>query len=219
MNKLYVETVSAQLQEYLELLMKMESLSLFRLVGGTALSLQLGHRMSIDIDLFTDAEYGLIDTIAIKHELENTFEIVKNAEDLEKRAPGYSLFCGNNVNNIIKLDLYYTDSFIFPIKKMGTIRLAALEEIAAMKMLAICNGSRKKDFWDIHELLKHFSLTEMIQWGIQRHPYNLQFEVLVEKLQHISNFADNTKIICLRNKYWEFIKEDIEEKAQEISLY
>jgi hypothetical protein len=38
----------------------------FRLVGGTSLSLQLGHRMSIDIDLFTDADYGSIDFKAIR---------------------------------------------------------------------------------------------------------------------------------------------------------
>lgn len=37
----------------------------FRLVGGTALSLLRGHRMSIDIDLFTDAEYGTINFEAI----------------------------------------------------------------------------------------------------------------------------------------------------------
>jgi hypothetical protein len=66
--------------------------------------------------------------------------------------------------------------------------------------------------------MEHFTLTEMIQWGIQRHPYELNFELLKEKLQTISDFADNTEIICLRNKFWEFIKEDIEEKAQEILL-
>jgi hypothetical protein len=38
----------------------------FRLVGGTSLSLQLGHRMCIDIDLFTDADYGSIDFKAIR---------------------------------------------------------------------------------------------------------------------------------------------------------
>jgi hypothetical protein len=33
----------------------------FRLVGGTALALQIGHRMSVDIDLFTDAPYDSLD--------------------------------------------------------------------------------------------------------------------------------------------------------------
>ena len=37
--------------------MELEELNSFRLVGGTSLSLQIGHRMSVDIDLFTDAVY------------------------------------------------------------------------------------------------------------------------------------------------------------------
>ena len=52
---LYWNTVSALLKDSLLLLMQAEELNEFRLVGGTALSLQLGHRMSVDIDLFTDA--------------------------------------------------------------------------------------------------------------------------------------------------------------------
>ncbi|GHT67634.1 hypothetical protein AGMMS50239_31160 [Bacteroidia bacterium] len=53
-KKIYTETVSETLWRILNQLMKIDLLSPFRLVGGTALSLQLGHRMSVDIDLFTD---------------------------------------------------------------------------------------------------------------------------------------------------------------------
>lgn len=218
MSNLYYKTVTPQLRESLELLMNMQSLTMFRLVGGTSLSLQLGHRISIDIDLFTDVEYGLIDTIAIKNELQKTFTIVENADDLNSTALGYTLYCGNEPDNTIKVDLFYTDSYIFPVKNIDNLRLASIQEIAAMKMLAICNGLRKKDYWDIHELMNHFSLKDMIGWGIQRHPYELNFDLLKDKLQNITDFADNTEIICLRKKYWEFIKEDIEEKAKEISL-
>lgn len=58
---LYWNTVNTHLKEYLLTLMKLPSFADFRLVGGTALSLHLGHRMSVDIDLFTDKEYGSID--------------------------------------------------------------------------------------------------------------------------------------------------------------
>jgi hypothetical protein len=46
----------------LDILMKSPILNSFRLVGGTVLSLQLGHRLSVDIDLFSDALYGSIDS-------------------------------------------------------------------------------------------------------------------------------------------------------------
>ena len=59
--KVHKETVTDLLWAQLNVLMQMQSLEPFRLVGGTALSLLIGHRMSVDIDLFTDAEYGTID--------------------------------------------------------------------------------------------------------------------------------------------------------------
>ena len=59
--KLYLETVSSLLWESLEKLMAHDGLKEFRLVGGTALSLQYGHRISIDIDLFTDSPYNSVD--------------------------------------------------------------------------------------------------------------------------------------------------------------
>lgn len=58
---MYYNTVNEHLKNALLSLMKSEVFIPFRLVGGTALSLQLGHRISVDIDLFTDAPYGSID--------------------------------------------------------------------------------------------------------------------------------------------------------------
>jgi hypothetical protein len=58
---IYKNTVSDLLWELLSALMTFDELNSFHLVGGTSLSLLLGHRKSIDIDLFTDAEYGTID--------------------------------------------------------------------------------------------------------------------------------------------------------------
>jgi hypothetical protein len=58
---LYWNTVTSLLQDCLFKLMQADEFKDFRLVGGTALSLHIGHRMSIDIDLFTDAEYSSVD--------------------------------------------------------------------------------------------------------------------------------------------------------------
>ena len=55
---LYYSTVSPYLKSVLKIVMDSDILKPFRLVGGTSLSLQLGHRISIDIDLFTDSDYG-----------------------------------------------------------------------------------------------------------------------------------------------------------------
>ena len=73
LNKLFYVTVRPLIKSILVLLMKEEVFKAFRLVGGTALSLQLGHRESVDIDLFTEAEYGSIEFDIIEKYLEGQF--------------------------------------------------------------------------------------------------------------------------------------------------
>ena len=70
---MYWNTVSPILEEVLLDLMENAIFRPFRLVGGTALSLQIGHRMSLDIDMFTDASYGSIDFDEIRVYLENKY--------------------------------------------------------------------------------------------------------------------------------------------------
>lgn len=62
---LHYNTVSPLLHEILGDLMIANEFTDFRVVGGTALSLHRGHRMSVDIDLFTDSDYGTVDFDAI----------------------------------------------------------------------------------------------------------------------------------------------------------
>ncbi len=76
-NNLHQETVSDILWDVLQKLMNIELLLPFRLVGGTSLSLQLGHRMSVDIDLFTDAAYGSLDFNVIDKKLQESFSFVE----------------------------------------------------------------------------------------------------------------------------------------------
>ena len=58
------------------MLMKEDLFKAFRLVGGTALSLQLGHRKSVDIDLFTEAEYGSVNFNSIEKYLKEQFSYI-----------------------------------------------------------------------------------------------------------------------------------------------
>lgn len=214
--RLHKETVSDLLLSSLQKLMKEDAFCSFRLVGGTALTLQLGHRISIDIDLFTDIEYGSMDMNKIRDALKRNFNYVEGLESLEKRELGYSLYCGDNPNQCIKIDLFYTDRFILPAIWIENIRMADIREIAAMKILAIENSSRKKDYWDIHELMNYLPLDKMVELGEKRHPYEIDRLEVINNLKHIPTDIDNTPLICLKGKYWEFVIEDIEEAATDI---
>jgi hypothetical protein len=100
----------------------------------------------------------------------------------------------------------------FPIIQQDGLRLASAKDIAGMKMLAIVTGNRKKDFWDIHELLEYYSLEELIQWGLERNPYTLNRESILKAFDKMDSLDDDAPIQCLKGKYWEFIKEDLKEK-------
>jgi len=215
LDKLYFETVSSTLKEILELLMDKKELDRFSLVGGTSLSLQLGHRMSTDIDLFSDAEYGTLDFIAIEAMLYKCFSHVEPSS-VDMVSLGKHYFVGNAISDLIKLDLYYTDAFVFDASIKNSIRLADIRDIAAMKLEAISNGGRKKDFWDLHELMNHYSIQEMIAFHERRYPYGHNRESIIQSLMSCSNADHDFDPICLKSKHWELIKLDIIETCERI---
>ena len=146
---LHKETVSSEMWELLQTLMKDEMLKDFNLVGGTALSLQIGHRLSIDIDLFTTK--GFDEQELLKH--------------LVTKYP--AVLINDMFNNTVLLDIDKIKVDILshqypwqkPIETKDGIRLASLEDIGAMKLHAIFqSGTRIKDFIDMHFLLEHHPL-------------------------------------------------------------
>lgn len=207
---LHYKTVNDLLKEGLFQLMAAKEFENFRLVGGTSLSLQIGHRESIDIDLFSDVDYGEIDFEAIEKYLESNF---KYLDHLSNSIPGMgkSYLVGEDKDNTLKLDIFYTDKFIQPYCLEDTIRMATIEEIIAMKLDVVQRGGRKKDFWDLHELFENYSLTQMLELHEQRYPYSHDRDLIIQNFTDFSLADDEFNPICFKGKYWEFIKEDIEE--------
>lgn len=130
---LHYNTVNKLLKESLVKLMNVKEFEGFRLVGGTSLSLQIGHRESVDIDLFSDNPYGMIDFGDIDTYLDNEFAYVDDIRDLFP-GMGKSYLIGKDRDNAIKLDVFHTDAFIMPIKIEDGIRMATVEDIIAMKL-------------------------------------------------------------------------------------
>lgn len=205
---MYYNTVNNLLKNTLIILMESSLFESFRLVGGTALSLQLGHRLSVDIDLFSDAPYSSIDFKAIDEFIEKTFPYHHHFSNLDP-AMGKSYRVGRDKDNVIKLDVFYTDTFIQPPLIVDEIRMATTEEIIAMKIDVVQRIGRKKDFWDLHELLSHYNISTMLSLHLDRYPYTHDQELILNNLINFELADDDFDPICLRGKYWEFIKEDI----------
>ena len=207
---LHYKTVNDLLKEGLLQLMAAKEFETFRLVGGTSLSLQIGHRESIDIDLFSDVDYGKIDFEAIEKYLASNFKYLDHLSNIIP-GMGKSYLVGEDKDNTLKLDIFYTDKFIQPYCLEDTIRMATIEEIIAMKLDVVQRGGRKKDFWDLHELFEKYSLTQMLDLHEQRYPYSHDRDLIIRNFTDFSIADDEFNPICFKGKYWEFIKEDIEE--------
>jgi len=206
--KMYWNTVNPQLKSILDQLMSDDLFSSFRLVGGTSLSLQLGHRMSVDIDMFTDTVYDTIDFESIDKFLADNYPYVYTPI----KGPvgmGRAYTVGDNKDDCIKLDLYYTDQFIQPAIVVDGIRMATIEEIIAMKIDIVQRGGRKKDFWDLHEVIERYPLSKMIQLHNQRYPYSHDKQAIMDNFINFDAADDDFDPICLRGKYWELIKLDL----------
>lgn len=216
---LYYNTVNDLLKNSLETLMSEPLLEDFRLVGGTSLSLQIGHRMSVDIDLFSDATYGSIDFEKIDDYLKSTFSYVDSFSDLAP-ALGKSYSVGTDKENVVKLDFYYTDEFIQPpLIVDNNIRLATIEEIIAMKVDVVQRGGRKKDFWDLHTVLEQYDIKKMLELHLLRYPYTHDKDLIIKNFTNFKPADGDFDPICLHGKYWDFIKDDIQEAVSKFKKF
>lgn len=158
---LHKETVSPLLLEVLKRLQAFPELKDFVLVGGTALSLQIGHRKSVDIDLFTAGEFPA-DILPLFLKV-NGFNFRQ-----QSRFKG-GLF--GHIENI-KVDfIRHGYPWVKPWIEEEGIRMASLDDIAAMKLNAITgSGSRLKDYVDIGFLSSSMSLNEMLNRYQEKYP-------------------------------------------------
>lgn len=191
--------------------MSLPELSDFRLVGGTALSLLRGHRESVDIDMFCDGPYEEIPFDYILQVLKLQFRYVEDISPfiglVNNR--GFNLFIGNDEETAIKTDLLYWDApFLFPPIEEEGVRLATIEDIAAMKLDTISRGGRKKDFWDLSEILETNKISDLLEIYKKKYPW---FEV-EDVLKGLSDFTIADQMpdpICYKKKDWEEIKDEL----------
>jgi predicted nucleotidyltransferase component of viral defense system len=191
--------------------MQQKCLANFNLVGGTSLALQLGHRLSIDLDFFTVNDF---ETIEIVNELQNKlqFEIVlqkNNSLILNVEFP-------TNSKLFVKVDiLKYPYQLIDKVIQYDGIRLVSIIDIIPMKLSAIANRGAKKDFYDIYFLLNSMSLKEMLDLFSRKFP-NINHFHLLKSLTYFDDADEdaNPKIFTKIN--WEQVKTKIENVTNEL---
>lgn len=177
----------------------------FLLVGGTALALQLGHRTSTDIDLFYNKSF---DTALLRQEIENSFEC-------EIRAVyKFALFLSIQG---VKTDIVYQKSKILePPLIYDNIRMASLKDLAAMKLMAITNRGKLRDFVDIYILLQQFKLQEMLEWWSEKFT-NDNYVLVLRSLTYFEDAVEESELKWFFPFNWNTIKKSIISSVREIA--
>lgn len=191
-------------------LMEMPELKDFSLVGRTALSLLYGHRKSVDLDLFSDKSFNSNDiTDALQKKFKDSFHN-------RSTNPNLGIFC---FINDVKIDIiHHPHKLIRPQQHIDNIRFFSTEDIIAMKVQAILGRGKKKDFWDIAELLDHFTIVDFIQFHKEK--YSTQ-NLLITVPQAITYFVDAEESedpVSLKNQNWKEVKQFINNKVSEYLL-
>jgi hypothetical protein len=211
------EAVSPQLLKLLQHLMSLPELHKHQLVGGTALALQIGHRVSVDIDLFSPNEtnYNEIEA-AISREFKDEFKVAHYINSTFGKGICFYL-------EGIKTDMIdWKMPFQYPIVEIEKIRMASKEDILGMKLDIITAAPEyarydKKDFVDLACLLNDFTIAQMIEIYKQRHPQIAFPERMVLEGFQYAELADKkpnpTMLIDLS---WEDVKSKI---AHAIEVY
>lgn len=211
--------VSPLLLEILSDIMKDSLFDPFRLVGGTNLALRTNHRISTDIDLFTDAPYGSLNFRLYERWFKERYNYFDPTDTSSKVGMGKTYYVGKDKDNAIKVDLIYeSDPFLFPTESINAVRMATMLEIAVMKLDAIFYGGRKKDFWDLHFMLvdNEMDLSELLNLHAKRFPYQHDRDMLINNLHEFSRADEDPEPICNLGKSWDMIKLDIIDLVEEL---
>lgn len=204
---LQTQTVEPGTFSLLEDLMTVPVLQDFALVGGTALSLLYGHRISIDLDLFSNAQF-------------ENFEVVKGlekkfGESFQNRTTNerFGIFCF--IENI-KVDIIrHPHPLIRPIKEIEGIRFFSTEDIIAMKVQAILGRGKKKDFWDIAELLKHYPVADFVRFHKEKYSSQNLLITVPQAITYFGDAEESEDPVSLKGQTWKSVQKEIKEKVRE----
>jgi hypothetical protein len=167
----------------------------FHLAGGTALSLYLGHRKSIDLDLFTKNDFNtsqFSDYLIKEYDFKESYRAKNTLKGI----------IGN-----IKIDcIAHKYENIDPIYTADNIRLYGMKDIAAMKLNAIAdNGTRLKDFIDIACLSTQISLSDMLESYQKKYP-NTNAITALRALTYYKDIIKEPIMLIKGNYKWDFIE-------------
>lgn len=200
------EVIEPSTLQLLKVLQADSMFAQFHLAGGTGLALQLGHRLSVDLDLFSLTPF---DSDFYLEYLEKSYQF---ALDFSASSTLKGSIKG------IKVDfIAHSYNLIVPVVETDQVRIYSLADIAAMKVNAIAgNGTRSKDFVDLYFLLDQFSITQMLGFYETKYKDRNTFHAL-KSLNYFDevDLADWPVLIKNKKVTWDKVKTTIDKYCRE----
>lgn len=205
---MFEEVLPGNTKEILALLEKSRIIKHSYLAGGTALALQIGHRVSYDLDFFTEEEF---DEKLLLPEINKISDF-----QLEKVAWRTILGRFKGVRFSI---FYYEYPLLSPLKKFGMINILEVRDIAAMKIAAIASRGAKRDFVDLYFICREIIiLPEAIELYGRKY-MNLATTALhiLKSLTYFEDAEDEEMPQMLKEITWPKVKVFFREKIKKIA--
>jgi hypothetical protein len=209
MSELYWHTITPAMREVLTGFSKDPLAKEFYLAGGTALALQLGHRLSVDLDFFSPTQSDIPALLEPLRQALRNFSPV-----LSDSSWGNLVFLVNDV----RVGFYgYGYPLIAPLAETKIGRLASIPDIALMKMDALLARASRKDFHDLYAICKRISLRELFDMAPSKYPTVRDFEAQVTRhMVYFERAEQETPLPLIDPVEWETVKAWFRRQAKEI---
>jgi hypothetical protein len=208
MSRLAWATATPEMRSLLQAFFRSEIGTEFYLAGGTALALELGHRTSVDLDLFSPGE----DIPSVRAALERS--LAAFSPILADASWGNLVLLANGV----RVGFYgYGYGLVEPLVEAEGVRLASIPDIGLMKLDALLGRAKRRDFYDLYFICQRIPLRRLLDLGPQKYPNVRDFEVQATKRLAYFDIADpEPDPILLEPIDWETVKDFFGRQAKEI---
>lgn len=182
-------------------------LNQFFLVGGTSLALQMGHRFSVDLDLFTVLDFDQEDLLAaLKADFEITVEVTSPSIFIT-RIEG------------VKVDFVrFRYKLLFPALEIEGIRMLEMRDVAPMKLDAVTKRGSKKDFFDLYFLLQKMPLQAILDLYNEKFQHSTLFHV-IKSLTYFDDAEEQADpIVFDPDVQWELVKTVLKNEVKKLYL-
>jgi hypothetical protein len=190
--------------------MSIPELGTFALAGGTALALRYGHRESIDLDLFSTAHF---ENETITSVLEREFS------SFQYRGTHSAIGVFAHINDI-KIDMidYSRYKLIGDVEDMDGIRILSSKDLIAMKVNAVLRRAVKKDFWDIAELLRHYTMNDFIEFYTQKYPSQMLLISVPMAISYFDDAHSSETPVSFKGQTWASVQAFIQKQVRDFLI-